>query len=373
MALSLDQAATNRIKRTILSKQVRDVLLDEITAGRFPVGAKLHSVHELARTFRVSTSPVREAIAELETRGYVVSRHGSGTYVTANHVPLTVTDSVMLCIEAKAHLFGDLGAALMGRLLKQGLLPGVVDIGFMDDRSPLLHRALASDARFFVVHGKRFFDFEALQRAALPDRHIVGVVDWETNLEIPRVRRILSDYPEGGRLVARHLHARGHRRVLLLGTDVMITDISGGEPFHRRQGWGFAEAWRELGGTWQGLYSDMVPNSAEITLDPDRLLGCFRKADAPTAIFGLRDVEAWHAQTLLLKHAPDLAASVEIVGYGNTPWSLAGHPPFTTVDLDVEQMAEETARKIGALRAEEDVEPAAPTMIQPKLVIRGSQ
>ena len=71
-----------------------------------------------------------------------------------------------------------------------------------------------------------------------------------------------------------------------------------------------------------------------------------------------------------MNHKPDLAASVEIIGYGNTPWSQAGHPPFSTIDLDLERMADETTRVIEALRAETLSEPAGPIILPPRLIIR---
>jgi len=371
MVVISEGLSRRRVKQTSVREHVRGILLEEITSGRFPIGHKLQSIHALAKAFGISPFPVREALADLEARGYVQSKHGSGTYVTANQPPLTVADAVMLCIEAKAHLFGDFGSLLMGRLLNKGFLPGVVDTGFTDNAGVQLHRALASDARFFVAHGVRSFDFNALQRAALPGRHIIGVIDWEAEIQIAGVHQIVTDHAEGGRLVARHLYARGHRHVLLLGTDSMIYDIAGTSAIQRRNGWGFVEAWKALGGTWQTLCSDVVPDTAEITLNTDSFLNCFQRGNAPTAIFGLRDVEAWQAQTFLLNHAPALATSVKIVGYGNTPWSQAGHPPFTTVELQLERMAEETARLIEALRAEESMPSSEPVVIQPSLVVRG--
>ena len=368
MALIFDGMAKQRVNRTTVRDYVRGVLLEEITSGRLPIGHKLQSIHVLARQLGISAFPIREALADLEARGYIVSKHGSGTYVASNHPPLTVADAVLLCIEAKAHVFGDFGSLLMGRLLNQGFFPGIVDIGYSEFGGALLDRALASDARFFVVHGVRSFNFSLLQRTALPGRHFISVIDWETELPIPGVHKILTDYAEGGRVVARHLYANGHRNVLLLGTDSMIDDISGASEIQRRSGWGFVETWRELGGSWKTLCNDVV--DGEILLNPERFFNIFEGDHVPTAIFGLFDVAAWKAQELLLNHKPDLAASVEIIGYGNTPWSQAGHPPFSTIDLDLERMADETTRVIEALRAETLSEPAGPIILPPRLIIR---
>lgn len=363
-------APVRRAKRAVMRDRVREALLRDITSQRRPIGSKLESIERLAERLGASTFPVREALAELEAKGYVLSKHGSGTYVTANHAPLTVTDSVMLCIEADAHIYGDLGRLLSGRLMGKGFLPSVVDLTIFDQDLPLLHRALASDARFFVVHGRRYFDFQTLARAAMPNRHFIGVINWETNLEIPNVHRILGDPVAGGRLMAEHLYGRGHRHVLILGTPTMINAISGRFEKYGTDGSGFVQAWEAMGGTWQAMAST-VDEQHDVTLDEARFMAQFRGAQVPSAVFGLRDAEAWQAQSLLLRLAPALAASTEIAGYGNTPWSRAGHPPFTTVDMNIEDMAARTIDLLTALREGQVVEDGEPVKVQPRLVVRG--
>ncbi len=369
MATLTTSGAVRRVKQAVVRDRVRDALLLDITSQRRPVGAKLESIDRLARSFNASTFPVREALSELEAKGYVVSKHGSGTYVTANHPPLTVADSVMLCMEAHAHVYGELSVLLLGRLMGQGFLPGVVDLSITDCDLPLLHRALASSARFFVIHGRRYFDFQPLARAALPNRHFIGVINWNTDLDIPNVHRILADSAAGGRLVAQYLFDRGHRHVLVLGTDTMINSIKMCFEKYGTDGSGFVEAWEALGGTWESMCSTVV-EGAEIKLAEKELLDHFRGAKVPTAIFGLRDVEAWHAQSILLKRMPIMAASLEVVGFGNTPWSQAGHPPFTTVDLNIEEIADRTLERLLALRSGQDVDVQAPVMVAPRMVVR---
>lgn len=52
-----------------------------ITGGRLQVGDQLPSERELAEQFQVSRVVIREAIRNLEARGIVEVRHGSGTYI----------------------------------------------------------------------------------------------------------------------------------------------------------------------------------------------------------------------------------------------------------------------------------------------------
>ena len=54
---------------------------DLITAGQLHIGDKLPGERELAEQFRVSRVVVREAIRDLQARGVIEVRQGSGTYV----------------------------------------------------------------------------------------------------------------------------------------------------------------------------------------------------------------------------------------------------------------------------------------------------
>ncbi|AXU21155.1 GntR family transcriptional regulator (plasmid) [Novosphingobium sp. THN1] len=56
-------------------------LLDELAAGRYPVGSRLPAERDLALRYEVSRPTVREAIIALEVQGLVEVRIGSGAYV----------------------------------------------------------------------------------------------------------------------------------------------------------------------------------------------------------------------------------------------------------------------------------------------------
>jgi len=63
--------------------QIARRLRAAIDRGRYPVGAKLPTEHELCRQYRVSRYTVREAIRTLSTAGLVRRRARVGTVVTA--------------------------------------------------------------------------------------------------------------------------------------------------------------------------------------------------------------------------------------------------------------------------------------------------
>lgn len=69
------------IERRKISEQVFDNLKILIQDGTFPVNTKLPSETELAKMFKISRSPVREALSILSAIGIVEQRQGGGNWV----------------------------------------------------------------------------------------------------------------------------------------------------------------------------------------------------------------------------------------------------------------------------------------------------
>jgi GntR family transcriptional regulator len=63
-------------------EEVRHGLMADLVSGATPVGTKLPNEQELASRFGVSRATVREAVGGLVEGGYLLRRHGSGTFVT---------------------------------------------------------------------------------------------------------------------------------------------------------------------------------------------------------------------------------------------------------------------------------------------------
>jgi GntR family transcriptional regulator len=70
-------------RRPSLVDQVRQGLLEDLLGGTLEPGEKLPNEDKLAERFAVSRATVREAVLGLLEAGYLIRRHGSGTYVTS--------------------------------------------------------------------------------------------------------------------------------------------------------------------------------------------------------------------------------------------------------------------------------------------------
>jgi GntR family transcriptional repressor for pyruvate dehydrogenase complex len=89
------------IKKTRLYEEMVGQLHQLIDDGKLKAGDRLPSERELAETFRVSRSSVREAIKTLENEGMVISRPGSGTFITAVNVEAIIPPLASLLSRGK--------------------------------------------------------------------------------------------------------------------------------------------------------------------------------------------------------------------------------------------------------------------------------
>lgn len=63
-----------------ISQQIETVLRNRILQGIYPEGVRMPSEDTLAREFGVSRTSLRTAMASLVGEGYILRRHGDGTY-----------------------------------------------------------------------------------------------------------------------------------------------------------------------------------------------------------------------------------------------------------------------------------------------------
>ena len=89
------------IKKTRLYEEVVGQLHQLIDDGKLKAGDRLPSERELAETFRVSRSSVREAIKTLENEGMVITRPGSGSFITAVNVEAIIPQLASLLSRGK--------------------------------------------------------------------------------------------------------------------------------------------------------------------------------------------------------------------------------------------------------------------------------
>jgi DNA-binding LacI/PurR family transcriptional regulator len=353
-------------------QRIYDTLVGEIAAGRHEPGAQLPSVRDLAHDLGTSLSPVYQALQSLQEAGYIEKRGGSGCYVVDTAPELTLLQTVALGLSARAHVWGELDMLMVTALQRRGLNPLILDLEEISAERRLASVA-RSDVRAFVARAQGAGPARPMRSIAEQGKIILGLVEWEADTW-PGLYRVLADHEAGARRVAEHLWAAGHRHVLVTAPRpahlAPVSDRADNPQSVEPQGRAFVRAWRE----WGGRHTYVCPEAWEETLprfDRRAVLEVFDAGDAPTAIFGTMDVLTAALGRLLRRHRPNVEARLERMGYYDTPWSQAADPPFSSVNLDLAELARQAGDVLTqALRDRE----SAPELrlVTPKLVLRST-
>jgi GntR family transcriptional regulator, transcriptional repressor for pyruvate dehydrogenase complex len=187
------------IVRTNASEAIREQLLDLVRAGTYPVGSKLPSEHELARSFGVSRPVVREALGALGAAGLVEARTGVGTFVRAKEpslsgVVLLGRYSVADLHEVRTHLEVP-GAALAARRRSPEQLQSIAEIVARHSEGKSAPEWVQDDIAFHI----------ALAEATGNEVHVRLVADLR---ELQVEQSILTAQATGGLEAPEEEHAR---------------------------------------------------------------------------------------------------------------------------------------------------------------------
>jgi LacI family transcriptional regulator len=142
-----------------------------------------------------------------------------------------------------------------------------------------------------------------------------------------------TDNAEGGRLVARHLLARGHRRIGL----VRIAEPDNTAVRSRVRG--FREVLAGAGVAVPDAWDLLTPGTLiEHGMDAvDRLLA---RPDRPSALFVTADRTALGVVHRLLARRVRVPEDVAVVGYDDIPYAACAQIPLTTVAVPARQLGE---------------------------------
>lgn len=123
-ALAPLQAVAEPLVAERLSDRLAARLIVQIESGRLQPGERLPSEAQLAATHGVSRSVVREAVHQVKSRGLVLSRQGSGVYVSQASARLSLVfgpqvlesiDAVVQVIELRRVMEGEMAALAAAR------------------------------------------------------------------------------------------------------------------------------------------------------------------------------------------------------------------------------------------------------------------
>ena len=86
--IGLSLLAIDRAAQESLRQQLYVRVRDAIVRGEMRAGFRLPSTRSVAKELALSRNTVGDVFAQLVAEGYLVARHGSGTYVASNAIAL---------------------------------------------------------------------------------------------------------------------------------------------------------------------------------------------------------------------------------------------------------------------------------------------
>ncbi len=332
-------------------ERLRAYLLCELDAGRLRPGDALPTELELANSAGMARNTVRQALAGLERSGLISRVRGRGTFVH---------EAARQRLKSGLDLF-----ALVIPEARGGFYPSL-QRGFHDAAAGLHNQVLVCD-----TDNDPFRQADALLQ--ILDKKVAGVAIVPTVLPATPAHQIRPLHERGvpvvfchrrveniqaplvsfsalevGRLAAKAMLERGHRRVALLGT------LRAGLAELYEQG--LRETLHAGGGELrpESVHYDTTHRLAEHEQFLEaRLSALMRHPSRPTAIFCGFDSEAELAYLILSRLGVKIPEDISLVGFGGAWREGAITRRLTSVTVDEEELGRHAVRLLHEMRVRE--------------------
>ncbi len=319
-------------KRRYKYREVFEHVYQGILRGRYQPGSRIPTEMELATRFDASRMTVSRALRDLQNQGFLLRRHGAGTFVRDQHRPATGTVGLIfpdfpgfhasVADAMTAELTRQIQAAGFGFFMGEPLHGGVHAVLQHPEKACEPYLARRPVCVFFTP-----VELPADQAAA--NVQIVDLFERE-RIPVVLVDRDVCDFPARSRhdligvdnfgaayTLARHLLSLGHRRIHFVGTSALAATVTA----------------RIMGYQAALLQHGIVPDPGWVHRGDPGLLEFARELDT-------HSVDAFmcsndHIAANLMRHFATLGVRVPedipVVGFDDTPFAVLLAPPLTTV------------------------------------------
>ena len=321
-------------KYQILENWIRSKILD----GTYSSGQKIPSENKLAEQFAVSRQTVRQSITHLEKKGALVSRRGSGTYVTEITKVMTIG---YIATSITDYIFPGITSGIESVLTENGYS---MTLGVTRNKVETEHQLLMSlmnkGVDGIIVEGNR----SALPNPNLPlyreltDKGIPYIFINGFYEALDPVFVVTNDRA-GGRLAVDYLYRLGHRRI---GGIFKADDRQGHERYA-----GFSE---EVVRHNLPMYDDetiwyTTPDIEHLFARSEeaRLL---RRLQKCTAVVCYNDQIAIRLVQAMLRNGVRIPLDKSIIGFDNSSISELSPVRITSVTHPAEMIGREAAMRL---------------------------
>ncbi|MGB9620639.1 MAG: substrate-binding domain-containing protein, partial [Armatimonadota bacterium] len=299
------------------------------------------------RKYRVSSGTILSAIAILETQGVIVSRHGSGCYVSEPSENGVCNGGRTRCIglicgSARADIFKRLQSGVDSMAARNGYSVILSCTNFSyDEEQAQVERLIEAGCEGIVVYpAVRTVDQAA--KDYLNSRHLdfpIVLVD----LALPTQKRsqVLLDNYRAGYDMTTFLLNKGHKRIAFLDYRTDETEFLHRSVMDRYRG--YLDAMRDAGvpaeacDRWvlhEQMHEDATRSVAQLLID------WMEQIDRPTALIALEDNRAALTISIAQELGIRVPEDLEVVGFDDLPIGRIIRPHITTTRPDFARVGE---------------------------------
>lgn len=354
-------------------ENVASTILAEINAKKFSSG-KLPSEEVLVRRFAVARGTVRKALDELQRKGVVESRKGSGYYLTARGLHRTNRIGLLMPEITFTPLFHRLAHEVSVFAEKSGIS---VFLGQGAGGTAAKRTQVAkSVARNFVKQGVDGVIFRPLVNDGLQKANI-AIIDILRKAKVPVVLIdcdvchfpkqsgldvVGINHLDAGRHIAAHLLKRGCRQIVFL---------QGGPPSVNRRDRlsGVAGEVVTAGARWDD--NSVVKLTGSDAEGVEKVVKILEDGATPDALICGHDAFAVMLMKRLVEKGIRIPEDIAIVGFDDDPCAGLATPPLTTVHQPARRIAAEAVKTL-AWRIENPDAPPRRIFVPATLIERGS-
>lgn len=318
-----------------------EFLKEKIAAGEVVPGDKLPSENELAETYSISRSTVRQALSVLQNEGLIERRQGSGSVVKEPLVTPKSTNTIaVITTYIGEYIFPDILRAVEEILTENRYLTMIFATkNRVDNERKILTDILRQPPAGLIIEGTKTalpnpnIDlYNEFKRRGVP---IVFIHGWYP--ELTSAVRVVADDRQGGKIATEYLIEKGHKKIAgIFKSD----DLQG----HLRYG-GYAEA----------MVSHDLPvtddNVLWYTTESKNLITVLGKQvlDDCSAVVCYNDEVAIQLLSVLRQDGIQVPDDISVMSFDNSTYSELSVPKISTCSQEKRQIGIQSAEKLISL------------------------
>jgi GntR family transcriptional regulator of arabinose operon len=330
-------------------ERLRQIFIEEIVTGRLKPGDMLPTEQQLAASYAIARSTVRQALAELERDGLIQRIQGKGTFIHEEaRVQLRQGLDVFALVlpETQAGFYPSLQRSFeesAGRVHNQILV--CQSNNSLDRQGDAILQLIDKDVAGVAIvpvtaPPTPVYQIRQIQKAGIP------VVFCHRRVEGVRAPLLAIPFREVGRMAGRALAERGHRRVAFFATQPTEASLGylAGLRDHVPAGDHVAE--RDV------FFGPANPPDPEVH-EPEllaALTAVVNHRERPTAIFASFDSAAEMIYLLLLRLGLRVPEDISLIGFGGMTRGSAILRCITSVTVDETQIGRQAVELLDRMR-----------------------